>query len=113
MTVEQVGSPALLADSPVPVEGALAESIVSSLGVPDEIQRTDQGYRFVYRFARREQDRLGIASYGVKLLTGQRDVHRKGKLDLWFDSAGHLFSSKLSEGGDEGEREAGHSMFEK
>jgi len=86
---------------------------VSRLGVPDEIRRTQRGYRFVYRYARREQDRLGIASYGVKLLTGQRDVHRKGKLDLWFDPAGSLLSSKLSEGGDEGERQAGHSMFEK
>ncbi len=98
ITAEQVGSPALFGDFSPPLNGAQADSVVTRLGVPDEIDATEQGYRFVYRFTRRDESRFGIVGYGIKLVTDQRAVHREGALDLWFDAEGRLLSSRLRDG---------------
>jgi hypothetical protein len=97
ITAEQSGAPALLGDFSPPANGAAADAIVKRLGVPDEIDATEQGYRFVYRFARRDERRFLIA-YGIKLVTDQRTEHREGALDLWFDADGTLLASRLRDG---------------
>ena len=101
ITAEQSGSPALLDTFAPPTGGASAESIVTELGVPDAIDATDEGFRFVYRFRRRDESKFGIAYY-VKLVTDQRATHREGALELWFDPAGRLLASKLREGDRDG-----------
>jgi hypothetical protein len=101
ITAEQSGPPALLEGFSPPVNVASAESIVGDLGVPDEMDATDEGFRFVYRFRRRDESKFGIAYY-VKLVTDQRTAHREGALELWFDAEGKLLASKLREGGRNG-----------
>ena len=96
-----MGSPALFGDFSPPVNGAEADAIVRKLGVPDEIDATDQGFRFLYRFRRRDESTFGIAYY-VKLVTDQRAAHREGALELWFDAEGKLLASKLREGDRDG-----------
>ncbi len=97
VTAEQVGSPALLEDMLLPVGVTRADSIVQRIGVPDEIHDTEQGFRFVYHFERRNERRFLIGTYGLKLVTTARDLHREGSLELWFDAAGRVLATKLSD----------------
>jgi len=95
MTVEHLGLPALLEDLPQPVGVARAEAIVSEFGVPDEIEPTGQGFRFVYHFVQRNESLFQVGTYGLKLVTNERVQHREGSLDLSFDAAGRLLASTL------------------
>ena len=92
VTVEHVGPHALFEDAGSP-SGGRVDSIVAAFGIPDEIDVTKQGFGFVYHFARRNERRFQIGSYGFKLATDERVEHREGSFVLFFDGAGRLLGS--------------------
>ena len=95
VTVERLGSPALLEEAVLPADHTRAEMVVTQLGLPDEIAATPEGLHLLYRFARRDVRHFLIGGYGFKLLSDERADHREGSLELWFDAAGRLSSSRL------------------
>lgn len=96
VTAERVG-PRLPVDGANLALGMRAEIVVEGLGVPDEIESATDGFRFVYRFVRRDEERLQIGSYGFKLATNERADLQAGSLELLFDSGGRLVGSQMRE----------------
>jgi len=106
VTVERVGSPALVDEIPWQGDGVTrAESVIQTLGVPDEIGDEDTGFRFVYRFIRRNESSFQIGGYGFKLVTDERLRVRDGSLDLLFDEDARLLEVRSNNPGTPGLRE--------
>lgn len=94
VTVERAG-PRAWVEEEGPRSGVRAEAVVAALGMPDEIDATEQGFAFVYHFVRRTERRFQVGSYGFKLATDERVEQREGSFELLFDGRGRLLGSTV------------------